>query len=104
MEARQATETDGGVGPEAIADFLRRLRSGVEDGLDPLGAAERAAGGLPSSLRSSVELMARRMRGDYREDEWGFDEQFAEAAFPIFEFLYEVWWRVTTTGIENVPS
>jgi 1-acyl-sn-glycerol-3-phosphate acyltransferase len=104
MEARQATETDSGVRPETIADFLRRLRSGVEDGLDPVGAAERAAGGLPSSLRSSVELMARRMRGDYREDEWGFDEQFAEAAFPIFEFLYDVWWRVTTAGIENVPS
>jgi hypothetical protein len=37
MEARQATGTDGGgAGPEAIADFLRRLRGGVEDGLDPL--------------------------------------------------------------------
>jgi 1-acyl-sn-glycerol-3-phosphate acyltransferase len=105
MEARQATEADGGgAGPEAIADFLRRLRSGVEDGLDPLNAAERAASGLPGSLRSSVERMAHRMRGEYHEDEWGFDEEFAEAAFPLFEFLYDVWWRVAATGVENVPA
>ena len=105
MEARQTTGTDGGgAGPEAIADFLRRLRGGVEDGLDPLSAAERAATGLPASLRTSVERMAARLRGDYHEDEWGFDEEFAEAAFPIFELLYEVWWRVAASGAENVPS
>jgi 1-acyl-sn-glycerol-3-phosphate acyltransferase len=105
MEARQATGTDGGgVGPEAIADFLRRLRGGVEDGLDPLSAAERAATGLPASVRTAVERMAARLRGDYHEDEWGFDEEFAEAAFPIFEFLYQVWWRVAAIGVENVPS
>ena len=34
-------------GPEAIADFLRGVRVGVEDGLDPLAAAERAAASLP---------------------------------------------------------
>jgi 1-acyl-sn-glycerol-3-phosphate acyltransferase len=105
MEARQATERDGGgAGPEAIADFLRRLRSGVEDGLDPLNAAERAASGLPATLRSSVERMAHRLRGEYHEDEWGFDEEFAEAAFPLFEFLYDVWWRVAVAGVENVPA
>ena len=91
-------------GPEAIAGFLRRLRSGVEDGLDPLAAAERAATGLPSTIRGSVEGIARRMRGDYAEDEWGFDEEFAEAAFPLFELLYDVWWRVEAAGVENVPA
>jgi 1-acyl-sn-glycerol-3-phosphate acyltransferase len=105
MEARQATGTDGGgAGPEAIADFLRRLRGGVEDGLDPLSAAERAATGLPASLRTSVERMAARLRGDYHEDEWGFDEEFAEAVFPFFEFLYQRWWRVEADGLVHVPS
>jgi 1-acyl-sn-glycerol-3-phosphate acyltransferase len=91
-------------GAADLAAFLRRLRSGVEEGLDPLNAAERAATGLPRTLRHSVERMARRMRGDYHEDEWGFDEEFAEAAYPLFEFLYDVWWRVTATGVRNVPS
>jgi 1-acyl-sn-glycerol-3-phosphate acyltransferase len=105
MEAKEATGTSGnGTGPEALADFLRRLRTGVESGLDPLSAAERAATGLPGSVRGSIEAMARRMRGDHHEDEWGFDEEFAEAAFPAFEFLYDYWWRVTAGGVQNVPS
>ena len=44
------------------------------------------------------------MRGEYHEDEWGFDEEFAEAAYPFFELLYDLWWRVEATGVENVPS
>ena len=37
--------------PEAIADFLRGVRGGVESGLDPLAAAQQAAGSLPARLR-----------------------------------------------------
>jgi 1-acyl-sn-glycerol-3-phosphate acyltransferase len=48
--------------------------------------------------------MARRMRGDYHEDEWGFDEEFAEAAYPFFELLYDQWWRVDAAGVGNVPA
>jgi 1-acyl-sn-glycerol-3-phosphate acyltransferase len=98
-----AREADG-AGPAAIADFLRLLRSGVESGLDPLSAAERAATGLPHRLRRAVEGGAQRLRGDYEEDEWGFDEQFAEAVYPFFELLYERWWRVEAFGVTNVPA
>ena len=30
--------------------------------------------------------------------------EFAEAAFPIFEFLYRAWWRVKVEGMRNVPG
>jgi 1-acyl-sn-glycerol-3-phosphate acyltransferase len=86
------------------AEFLRRLSSGLNDGLDPVSAAERAAVALPKTLRDSVERISRRMAGRYHEDEWGFDEEFAEAVYPFFDFLYEVWWRVQATGVGNVPS
>jgi 1-acyl-sn-glycerol-3-phosphate acyltransferase len=89
---------------DAIAGFLRSFGGGLSSGLDPSSAAERAAIGLPRGLRDSVERAARRMRGEYHEDEWGFDEEFAEAVFPFFEFLYERWWRVDVTGTVNVPS
>jgi 1-acyl-sn-glycerol-3-phosphate acyltransferase len=89
---------------EALADFLRRVRQGVEDGLDPLSAAERAAEGLPRTLQNALERLSRRVRGEYREDEWGFDEEFAEAVYPFFEFLYDIWWRVQVEGVRNVPS
>ncbi|MGH2985690.1 MAG: 1-acyl-sn-glycerol-3-phosphate acyltransferase, partial [Solirubrobacterales bacterium] len=98
------TAGEQAIRPEALADFLRDLRHGVEAGLDPPAAARAAAEALPARLRNAVEAIAMRLRGEYHEDEWGFDEQFAEAVFPLFEFLYDVWWRIETEGIRNVPS
>jgi 1-acyl-sn-glycerol-3-phosphate acyltransferase len=92
------------ISPEAVAEFRRGVRGGVESGLDPLAAAQQAAGSLPQRLRTTVETIVRRLQGDYHEDEWGFDEGFAEAVFPLFEFLYDVWWRVEATGVGNVPA
>jgi len=102
-EAGTATTDGRGVSPDAV-EFLRGLREGVEEGLGPLSAAQRAAGGMPDAFREALERTARRLRGDYAEDEWGFDEEFAEAVTPLFEFLYDVWWRVKSTGVENVPA
>jgi len=59
---------------------------------------------LPARLRGRFEGAARRLRGEYTEDPWGFDEQFAEAVRPLFEFLYDGYWRVDATGVENVPA
>jgi len=85
-------------------EFMRGFRRGIDSGLDPLLAAEGAAEALPRALRDSVARMARRLRGDYHEDEWGFDEEFAEAAYPFFELLYDHWWRVEATGVQHVPA
>src|SRR5207244_2187856 len=52
----------------------------------------------------SVSRSGRRMAVDYHDDEWGFDEEFAEAAFPFFDFLYSVRWRVQVSGVSNVPA
>ncbi len=59
--------------------------------------------GLVKDLRAALELTARRLRGDYDEDEWGFDPEFAAALEPLASFLYDRWWRVTATGAEHVP-
>jgi 1-acyl-sn-glycerol-3-phosphate acyltransferase len=94
----------GAAAVAAGAEFLALMREGVEAGVDPLIAAEGAATALPKSARDVFERMARRMRGDYHEDEWGFDEEFAEIVYPAFELLYDRWWRVQASGVENVPS
>jgi 1-acyl-sn-glycerol-3-phosphate acyltransferase len=46
----------------------------------------------------------RRARGEYREDEWGFDLEFAESVLPAFEILFERWWRVEVEGVGNLPG
>jgi len=57
-----------------------------------------------TTVQSTSERVIRRLAGEYHEDQWGFDEEFTEAVFPIFEFLYSVWWRVQVTGASNVPG
>jgi 1-acyl-sn-glycerol-3-phosphate acyltransferase len=84
--------------------FLRRLRHGVEGTGDLPGALAGATAALPRDARDSLATMLRRLGGTYPEDEWGFDEEFADAALPFLDFLYDRWWRVKVTGVRNVPS
>jgi 1-acyl-sn-glycerol-3-phosphate acyltransferase len=53
---------------------------------------------------SQLGFIKRRMRGEYETDEWGFDPGFVQAVTPFIEFMYDTYWRVETTGIENVPE
>jgi len=41
---------------------------------------------------------------DYAVDEFGFDAQWTESFLPVFMALYRDYWRVETTGVENVPA
>lgn len=105
MTDREEARADlGGDEADALARFLREVRAGVEAGMDPVAATGGALGSLPMALTRSLEMLTRRLQGDYAEDRWGFDEDFAEAVFPIFRFLYDVWWRVDTVGVRHVPA
>jgi 1-acyl-sn-glycerol-3-phosphate acyltransferase len=89
---------------EGALAFMRRLREGLEAALDLPEAIARAAGALPRDARATVGRLLERMEGNYSEDEWGFDEEFAELVEPFFSFLYDSWWRVQVEGAERVPA
>lgn len=75
-----------------LADLLEvaRLLSG--------GRLEGIIDGLGGFLR-------RRVRGDYDIDEFGFDEDLtANVLMPLVRPLHEHYWRVTSHGVEHVPS
>jgi len=84
--------------------FLRRLRSGLEAGAELPVALGSAVASLPQGARDGVERVVGRRSGDYQEDDWGFDEEFAEAVFPLLEAMYDRWWRVEAEGAEKVPA
>ena len=50
------------------------------------------------------DKVKRRWRGEYETDEWGYDPEVLESVRPFFNFLYEKYWRVETTGLENIPA
>lgn len=37
-------------------------------------------------------------------DDFGMDPKYIESIKPFFDFLYHKYWRVKTTGIENIPD
>ena len=58
---------------------------------------------LNYTVKYNADLVKRRFTGDYDTDEWGLDWEFLDAVRPFFTFLYKAYWRVETTGIENIP-
>jgi 1-acyl-sn-glycerol-3-phosphate acyltransferase len=94
-------------GPPSLATGLavaRALREAIEGGARVPEALLRATAGLPRNVRTGADRALRRLTGDYPEDEWGFDEEFADALLPAFELLYDVWWRVRAEGLHHVPA
>jgi 1-acyl-sn-glycerol-3-phosphate acyltransferase len=89
--------------PAALA-FMRRLREGLDSGLELPDALTRGATALPREARDTVERVLRRLEGDHEDDEWGFDEDFADLVEPFFGFLYDRWWRVRVEGAHRVPA
>jgi 1-acyl-sn-glycerol-3-phosphate acyltransferase len=94
----------GGVNSATAIAFMRRLRAGLDSGLELPEAISRGATALPRDARETLNRIVDRMEGDYAEDEWGFDEEFTELVEPFFAFLYETWWRVKVKGAERVPA
>jgi 1-acyl-sn-glycerol-3-phosphate acyltransferase len=87
----------------AIA-FMRRFRAGLDSGLELPEAIARGGTALPRDAREALGRIVDRLQGEYPEDEWGFDEEFADLVEPFFGFLYETWWRVQVEGAERVPA
>jgi len=118
MRGRTRAGAPSGGSEEALRDRLRALeeeiarlrgeaqaRTGGEGALVALARVLQAGRGA-----ARWENVARLMGAFYfarhseEVDEFGFDPRFTEAVRPLFEFLYTVWWRVETVGIENVPG
>jgi 1-acyl-sn-glycerol-3-phosphate acyltransferase len=45
-----------------------------------------------------------RRGANYEVDEFGFDPRWTESFLSVFDVLYRDYWRVETTGVENVPA
>jgi 1-acyl-sn-glycerol-3-phosphate acyltransferase len=84
--------------------FLSMLGNGLSRGLDLAAALDAAAVALPRPARGTAERIAARLRGDYSQDEWGYDEEFVDLVRPFFEFMYDRWWRVEAVGVDRLPA
>jgi 1-acyl-sn-glycerol-3-phosphate acyltransferase len=62
-------------------------------------------GGLSGLLAGAEDFVRRRLSGEYRVDDFGYDEMLArELLLPLAKPLYENYFRVRTLGIERIPN
>ncbi|MGB8646198.1 MAG: lysophospholipid acyltransferase family protein [Anaerolineae bacterium] len=59
---------------------------------------------LNSTLQNQGDMLKRRVTGEYETDEWGMDPELRDAVRPFFDFMYKSYWRIETTGMENIPA
>lgn len=92
------TGEDGPIGIEsAIAALADLLRVGAT-------AAGLNTDQAEVQVAQTLAYLRRRAAGDFRVDEFGFDEDFTESVWlPLLRPLYQKWFRVEVRGIENIP-
>ncbi|GGF22317.1 lysophospholipid acyltransferase family protein [Williamsia phyllosphaerae] len=112
----------GGAGHPNTDDFLADpadvtpISKDMATRLDAAGLPVRPTGsplfslsGLRSTVADSViagaGYLRERLTGDYEVDDFGFDQHFTENVFlPAMRVLFDKWFRVEVTGIENIPA
>ncbi|SDL59816.1 1-acyl-sn-glycerol-3-phosphate acyltransferase [Lentzea albidocapillata subsp. violacea] len=69
---------------------------------------EQQQSATPDWERRLTDLLSfarRRIAGDYQVDEFGFDRDLTEnVLMPPLKPLYEKWFRVETSGLNNIPQ
>jgi 1-acyl-sn-glycerol-3-phosphate acyltransferase len=56
------------------------------------------------AVAAGLAFLRRRLTGDYRVDEFGFDPEFTEVTvLPLARQLYRRWFRTEVVGVHNLP-
>lgn len=89
--------------PPRVEDDPVRRPSG---GIDLLEGLRDALGdGWIDHVKDVAGFVRRRVTGDYHVDDFGFDADFtANVMMPLIRPLHRYYWRVSSTGAENLPT
>ncbi len=90
--------------PDVMRGILEKLRSTVSSDLLDLDTWKGIWYVVNYSLQSQADTVKRRARGEYETDDWGLDPEFVGALQPFLSFLYRTYWRVETSGLDNIPD
>ena len=115
-ESKPAEIVQPGPGPR-LAKSVKRLQRQAPllafQGLGELSARLRQMTGRDvidmNRMMEFAQFMYKQQQlmrrgANYEVDEFGFDPQWTESFLSVFMVLYRDYWRVETTGIENVPA
>jgi 1-acyl-sn-glycerol-3-phosphate acyltransferase len=92
------------VAPETRDGILGQLRAALSEDVFDIETWKGFWYLLNYSVTYQLDIFKRRFTGDYETDEWGLDWELVETVRPFLTFLYNYYWRVTTTGLEHIPD
>lgn len=98
------TDPTGRASAEQIAAVVREIddRRAAASGT---AVADESPNELAKRIGAVAEFVRKRMTGDYTVDEFGFDQHLNNSLFlPLLRVLYNSWFRVDVSGIENLPE
>ncbi|MBI1909068.1 MAG: acyltransferase family protein [Deltaproteobacteria bacterium] len=107
------TEVDGLVKnlEEKIRQVSEELKIKGPPGHSPLTLLFENLKGLlnPLSLESLRKILIGFWYGnganaDYKVDDFGMDPLFCQKVRPLFDFLYNTYWRVSVSGLQHIPN
>jgi 1-acyl-sn-glycerol-3-phosphate acyltransferase len=90
--------------PEWGLALLSRVRSSISEDLLDVDTWKGVWYMLNYSLQYQTDFVKRRISGEYETDEWGLDPEMIQIMTPFLTFMYRKYWRVQTSGMENVPD
>jgi 1-acyl-sn-glycerol-3-phosphate acyltransferase len=90
--------------PEMGLALLGKLRSSISSDLLDVDTWKGIWYMVNYSLDAQADMVKRRLTGEYETDEWGFDPEVLQAVLPFMNFMYGSYWRVETSGMENIPE
>ncbi|MFQ6227924.1 lysophospholipid acyltransferase family protein [Nocardia sp. NPDC002869] len=100
---RPATRNWTGSADRSVTSLTDRLTPPTPTAPRSVTDLMRAA--LGRQIGRTAEFARRRLTGDYQVDEFGFDEHLLESVLlPALRPLADNWFRVQTSGMENVPE
>ena len=103
MNARHMDDDDEGA--QVIRLDTGHYRESGDSGSEPGGEPGNGQSPLERGIASGLAFLRRRLAGDYEVDEFGFDPDFnSTVLLPAARALYEHWFRIELTGLENVPE
>jgi 1-acyl-sn-glycerol-3-phosphate acyltransferase len=90
--------------PEMGLGILTKLRKTIGEDLFDVDTWKGMWYMLNYTVEYQGDVIKRRVTGEYETDEWGLDREVLDAVLPFFEFMYQKYWRVSLSGVENVPE
>ena len=99
------SEPGGHASAEDTAAVVREIDAHRTAAADGAPGKPEEPNELARRIGAVAEFVRRRLTGEYRVDEFGFDEHFNDAiVLPLLRTLFTSWFRADVSGIENLPD